>query len=170
MQSKIRALVAGALLAAIAGCTPPMPRLDAAALRDLYKDRTLMAYLDGYGTAIEYLAPDGTAHLWSYFEDDIPDGRWWTETRPDGIAQICFQYFSDLTPARADGEEGAGCSTDVEIKERTYELVAGDPFALEASRSVPFALAQGTRVTLAEAAQRAGVTAPLGPNLADWRN
>lgn len=97
---------------------------------------TNLTYESQHGTQIEYLADGGKAFLWYPGNRSVLEGRWKREG-----ARMCFAYggntFNPVT-----GHQGGGweCMPYELYRGAISERAAGDIFALQDRRAVPFRL------------------------------
>ena len=117
----------------------------------------------GHGTQIEYLDPDGTAHLWYPGNRVILPGQWRVAMSKDRqTIGICFRY---PTPSYnpVTGESGGqwSCSPAERYAKGLVEIAAGDVLQLKGRTTIPFILSPDKTTISTLAAQMKIKLTPL---------
>jgi hypothetical protein len=118
---------------------------------------TNMTFDSGHGTQVEYLAPNGGAHLWYPGNSVVLHGQW----KKQG-ANLCFKYgpntYNPVTHVYGDKWE---CEPNGVYTSRLVEQAKGDPLHLGSRSAVPYPLPRN-RVTLEQLASQVGLGVELG--------
>jgi len=126
--------------------------------RAFYACKTTLSYSPpgpkGHGTQIEYLDPDGTAHLWYPGNPGILPGEWKIEKGSNDVIGICFRYAtSGRNPVTGVVGTAWTCSRTNRNNRTTIQSMTGDVLHLKGRRSIPFIL-QPDLTTIGEIAAK----------------
>jgi hypothetical protein len=117
----------------------------------------------GFGTQIEYLAPDGTSDLWFPGNTGTVPGQWKVVEAASGETAMCFLYSANSYDVIARQRGGSWeCRPLQAYLKNLFGLVSGDPFRL-ANGKIPFVLAKEQYLTLDQAQEQAGSGASQSP-------
>lgn len=112
--------------------------MDQAQLRQHISGKTAVTYMGmQHGTQIEYLDPDGGAHLWYPGNRIVLHGEWKIDSVGTGSG-ICYRYGAN-TYNPATGQSGGSwqCSNAHNSEFFVVDRVTGDPFQLRSADAVP---------------------------------
>ncbi len=135
--------------------------------RTFFACKTTMSYSPpgpkGHGTQIEYLDPDGTAHLWYSGNSGILPGEWKIlKSSTIGII-ICFRYAtSGHNPVTGTVGTAWECAYADKYAQRTVQRMAGDVLHLKGRQSIPFIL-QPNLTTIPEIAAKMKISLDRPP-------
>jgi hypothetical protein len=106
------------------------------------------------GSQIMYFGPSGKAYLWSLRSAEIEVGRYYSGMMEN---TTCFKFGPDrYNPVTGLPAGRSECTPRPQFANLVTEQARGDVFNLAGRRDAPFALG-GSRLTLAQAARRAGI-------------
>ncbi len=120
----------------------------AEAWRTVLSNRTFVSFTDVFGTQVNYLAPDGSSHLWFPGNQRVVVGSWEVEGRPGGSNTdlICYQYPNARNPVT--GAVGnRSCIRKTQFDAHNIEEILGDAFDLQ-SGDLPFVMDRGRRYNI----------------------
>lgn len=119
----------------IAQSVPPEAQL--AQVNAFLRDRTLRYFDFAHGVQIEYMAPDGSAHLWYPLNGRVVRGQWLAAV-VDGEARLCFAYRGRTIDPVTGSTNGQSCSPAASYLAQVdiYDSRPGDAFGL--TGRVPF--------------------------------
>ena len=131
--------------------------MQAAVLKSIITDSTILTYDRLFGTQVEFNCSNGDSFLWFPGNRRVLKALWKTRLRDDGVTELCYLYGTD-TKNYVTGERGGkwDCRSAVFDLDAIREAVEGDPFGL-ASLKVPFVMPEYKQLSLAKLAQLADV-------------
>lgn len=92
---------------------------------------TALSMSPGYGTQVEYLAPDGRSFLWFPGQIRTTPGHWRVDRDGTGQPRMCFLYGADsYDPVQQTYGGNWECAALGQYFGHLMQLAKGDPFGL----------------------------------------
>lgn len=134
------------LVALVNACTQPSDRTRVVRQLNSQKDVstpfpdpgvTYASFDAGHGYQIEYLAPDGSAHLWYPGNRVAVMGEWKTL-----LDEVCYRYDSSTYNPQTGRRGGHwNCAFKADLERHIVAYLAGDAFQLASGR-IPYVRAR----------------------------
>jgi hypothetical protein len=116
--------------------------LPADQIRNYISGKTVLSYAPGHGNQVEFLDPQGGAHLWYPGNLGVVHGNWDIQSE-NGKTRVCFKYGKNTYNPETGRMGGEWECTRPNIY-FTFQIdrMAGDPFSLETADRVHAILAK----------------------------